>query len=178
MSLDFAISKLFQRIEELERIVNNQARQINNMVREGRVVEAYPEDGTAVVETFGDGSKSKRHPWFTQAGGISDFVPLSVNQRVVLISPTGETGKGIILPGGYTDEFAQPHNQGDQAMRKIGDSSDLMTGTRRRIVADEIELVGNVRIKGGVLTHNEVNVGDDHRHKEVMPGPSLTGEPA
>ena len=176
-SFDFAFSKLFQRIEELERVVNSQSRQINNLFREGRIVEVHPDKGTAVVEMFGDGSKTKQIPWLTQAGDINDFVPPSVGQRVIIASPTGEPGRAVIMPGGYSDQFQQPHDAGSEAMRKVGSSSDLMTGSKRRIVADEIEFIGNVRITGEVLEHNGRNVGDDHRHTDVKRGGDLTGPP-
>lgn len=179
MSADYnlAFSRLFARIEGLESAMNDAQRRMNNILREGKVVEMYPEEGLAVVEAFGDGSRTKKSPWFTQSGGIKDFVPLSVGQRVMLFSPTGDPGKAVIMPGGYTDQFDQPHNQGEEAKRTIGTSSDLMTGGKRVIVADEIELRGNVRIVGSVLEHNGRNVGDDHKHTEVIKGADLTGPP-
>jgi phage baseplate assembly protein V len=138
MNLDFSV--LFRRIEDLQRQINNHARQINNIFREGKVVEVYPEEGVAVVEMYGEGSKTKKIPWLSQSGGIKDFVPPSVGQRVVMFSPGGESGKAVIMPGGYSDQFPQPHNKGDEAKRTIGDSSDLMTGESRLINAKTIEL--------------------------------------
>ncbi len=34
-----------------------------------------------------------------------------------------------------------------------------------------------VKITSDTLTHNDTSIGDDHKHKDVMAGSSLTGEP-
>ncbi len=175
--MDHSFNKLLTRIEELERVVNNQARKINDTFREAKVVEVYPDEGVVEIEAYGEGSKTKKVPWLMQAGGINDFVPPSKGQRVMLVSPSGEAGKSFVMPGGYSDQYPQPHDKGDEAFRKIGDTTDLMTGGKRRIVAAEIELVGNVRISGGVLEHEGRNVGHDHKHTEVIKGGDLTGPP-
>ena len=40
-----------------------------------------------------------------------------------------------------------------------------------------IEAGGEINTKSGRLDHNGINVGFDHKHRDVMPGPSPTGDP-
>ena len=39
------------------------------------------------------------------------------------------------------------------------------------------DMAGGTRIAGGALSHNGVNIGSDHVHGEVEPGPGTTGVP-
>lgn len=168
---------LMRRIEEAEQLLNQHDRRINEMFREASVVDVDFEKGLATVRSYGDESESKWLPWLTQAGTVNDYVPLAKEQRVLILNPSGEAGKGIILPGGYSDMFGQPHNADGEAKRVVGASSDLMTGSVRRIEAATIELVGDVRIRGGVLTHEDKNVGHDHKHTGVEPGGGISDVP-
>ena len=45
------------------------------------------------------------------------------------------------------------------------------------IKAANITLEGDVSVKGSSLTHNDTNVGDDHKHSDVDTGPDDTGPP-
>lgn len=35
----------------------------------------------------------------------------------------------------------------------------------------------NIKLYSDTLTHNDVDIGYTHKHKDVMPGPALTGPP-
>lgn len=176
IQFDVVFAKLMARIEDLERVVNQQDRRINEMFREGEILEAF-EDGTYEAKFYGDESRTKRIEHPQQAGEISDWVPYSKGQRVLLVNPSGEPGKGFILPAGYTDSFDQPHNKLGEAFRKVGASTDLTTGGKRVITASLIELRGNVHVIGGSLRHNDKNVGDDHTHGGIIPGGADTDIP-
>jgi phage baseplate assembly protein gpV len=94
---------------------------------------------------------------------------------VILISPTGEPGKGLILPGGYSSQYTQPHDKVAEARRVIGDTSILSTGETHIIESPRIILRGKVTIEGPCVTHNGIDIGSSHKHQDVMPGPALTG---
>lgn len=170
-------AELMRRIEEAERLLNQHDRRLNEMFREASVLDVDFEKGVATVRAYGDESESTWLPWLTQAGTVNDYVPLAKDQRVLVLNPSGEAGKGIILPGGYSDMFGQPHTGEGEAKRIVGESSDLMTGSHRRIEAATIELVGDVHITGGVLTHEGKNVGHDHKHEDVQTGADESGVP-
>lgn len=134
---DIVFAKLMARIEELERTVNQLDRRMNEMYREGEILETY-EDGTYEARFYGDESKTKRIEHPQQAGEISDWVPYSKGQRVLLINPSGEPGKGFIIPAGYTETYDQPHNKLGEAFRKVGSSTDLTADGKRQITSGEI----------------------------------------
>ncbi|MBN9308724.1 MAG: phage baseplate assembly protein V [Devosia sp.] len=165
--------RLLDRIASLEAEVVRLQRRVNNTFREARVEELYPSEGLARVSAHG--ASSKKVPWLQRAGDIRDWDPPTVGERVMLISPTGEPGKGLILPGGYSSQFQQPHDKGGEAKRVVGDTSDLWTSDTRVIESPRIILRGKVTIEGPCVTHNGIDIGSSHRHQDVMPGPALTG---
>lgn len=173
--------RLFRRIATVERRINDTERRIRNMFREGKV-DTVNEDGTVIVQMDGE-LKSKPVPWLTRAGDINDWSPPSKGERVLLISPSGELGQGLCLVGGYSEDFAQPHDKLGEHKRVVGETSDTTTENSRTIVAENILLTGNVTIEGdlkssgGVFEHEGKNVGHDHKHKDVKSGPDKTGEP-
>lgn len=57
------------------------------------------------------------------------------------------------------------------------DGISVVSPTKVTVQAPDIGLVGNVAASGGTLTHNGVNVGDNHQHSGVESGPSNTGGP-
>jgi phage baseplate assembly protein gpV len=165
--------RLIDRIATLEAEVIRLQRRVNNTFREARVEEVYPGEGLARVNAHGAGSK--KVPWLQRAGDIRDWDPPSVGERVLLISPTGEPGKGLILPGGYSKQYGQPHDKLAEARRVIGETSILSTGETHVIESPRIILRGKVTIEGPCVTHNGIDIGSSHKHQDVMPGPALTG---
>lgn len=121
MSADLIFSRLMQRIEHLEAQVNLLQRKQNNIFREGRVTEIDAQSGTAVVDA--QGIESAMIPWLQRSGDIRDWEPPTVGERIILLSPTGDPGRGMILPGGYSDQFPQPHQKAAEAFRVVGDTS-------------------------------------------------------
>jgi len=166
--------RLFGRIAQLEAQIGHLNRRVNSTLREARVLEVF-DDGTAVVE--GHGGKSKKIPWLQRAGSIRDWDPPAEGERVLMLSPNGDEGRALILPGGYSKQYGQPHNKLGESKRQIGDASDLFTGTQRVIESQLIILRGTVKIEGGGVTHNGVNIGDTHRHTDVFPGGGTSGTP-
>lgn len=166
---------LFRRIAQLEGMLVDMNRRMNNVMREGRVTDVDPETGLAIVDA--QGGKSPPSPWLQRAGSIRDWDPPTPGERVILLSPGGDISRSMILPGGYSQQYGQPHNKLGEARRQIGAASDTFSGSQRVIEAQLIILRGTVQIEGPGLTHNGVNVGDTHKHTDVMTGGALTGLP-
>lgn len=167
--------RLVSRIAQLEASLADMSRRVNNVMREARVLEVDPDTGMAIVEA--QNGKSKPIPWMQRSGSIRDWDPPTAGERVLMLSPGGDPGRAMILPGGYSEQYGQPHNKLGEARRQIGAASDTFSGSQRVIEAQLIILRGTVRIEGPGLTHNGVNVGDTHKHTDVMPGGALTGLP-
>lgn len=62
-------------------------------------------------------------------------------------------------------------------MELIADGMLRINATTVEINADNVIINGNTKITGDMLTHNNVNVGDDHKHSGVDAGSSNTGNP-
>jgi hypothetical protein len=99
-----------------------------------------------------------------------------------LINPGGEIGKhSRTLSYGPTDESAEP--QGDDGFARVfsegstsiairdGEIRLTVGGTTVSITAEGVSQTGGYR------RHDGKNVGKDHKHGQVEPGPGLTGDP-
>ncbi len=180
-----------RRFADLEAAVEDLRRRQANQMREGRITGVDYERGVATVEM--DGLPSKEIPWVQRAGDVKDWDPPSVGERVTVMSPTGDPGQGLITPGGWSNDHPAPHNKGgDRYVKTTGtihldaDTSVMVLAAERvdiraktvRLEAETVEIEGKVSITGDRLEHNGRNVGDDHQHTNVKPGPSMTGPPA
>lgn len=120
MNQEFIFSRLMDRIENLESQVNSLHRKMNNTLREGRVKEVDGGSGMAIVDA--QGIETTQIPWLQRSGSIQDWDPPAVGERIILLSPNGDPGRGLILPGGYSDQYSQPHNKLGEAFRKTGET--------------------------------------------------------
>jgi phage baseplate assembly protein V len=167
--------RLIQRLAFLEATVVDLQRQVNNTFREAKVLELFPEEGLARVEAHG--AKSKKVPWLQRAGSIRDWDPPEPGERVILLSPTGEPGKGLILPGGYSDQYGQPHDKAKEARRIVDDGTSILSTKTQHIIESQLIILrGHVKIEGPRVEHNQRNIGDTHRHEDAG-GTGLSGIP-
>lgn len=121
------ITRFLEKIQVLERVVARQEVRINNMFREGTVKEVDYAKGVAIVDAHG--VESKEVPWMEPAGDIVEWTPPSIGQRVMLVSPGGQPGRGFLIPGGFTDSVPQPHNVGAEKRIKIGGAQLTFSGS-------------------------------------------------
>lgn len=170
MSSAAALAKI---ILELEERIEQLDRRLNNMVREARVTKVDAEKGLVKVEAHG--LASGWMPWLTRAGDIREWVPPTIGERVVCVSPTGEPGQGFMLAGGYSSQFAQPSTDPGERLIQLGDNIISMTKARAivgfkgegRVVVkkDLVKLKtkdGHVVLKDGdIIVSTEPIVGDD-----------------
>ncbi|MGH0004859.1 hypothetical protein ACQU0X_32760 [Pseudovibrio ascidiaceicola] len=166
---------LLWRFEFMENRIRQLERSQNNLMREGRVTKTH-NDGTLEVDM--QGLASDRLHQITRAGALTEWAPATEGERVLVLNPTGEPGRGLVLPGGYTDGHKQPHDKLGEWFKGAGGSFVKMTGDVIELNASKIRLVGEVEAEGKSLTHNGKNVGDDHDHTKVTPGPARTGPPS
>lgn len=174
-----AVFHILRRMAELEAIVSRQQVRINNMLREGKVLDVDYDKGLATVEAHG--IETKEIPWLQQAGDISEWTPISKDQRVLVFSPNGDLSRAVIMPGGYTDDNPAPHDKGAEKRVKIGGAviTHSAKGFFIEVDGTEYQFTGEGFIQtGGKKEHDGVNVGKDHKHTEVFPGDALTGPPA
>jgi hypothetical protein len=63
---------------------------------------------------------------------------------------------------------------------KIGGNADVeVSGNLTAEIGGmtEIKSGGEIALKSPKLTHNEINIGYDHKHRDVMPGAGISGVP-
>ncbi len=169
---------LVRRIEQIEAQLNQLDRRQNNFLREGTVTELFAEEGLARVDAHG--LVSKKVPWLQRAGSIREWTPPAIGERIVLISPSGEPGQGLILPGGYTGRFPQPHDKAGEKRVTVGEVSITQTGEGVFIEAGGVRVeitADGLRVLGGRVVHNVKSIGDDHKHLGVKPGGGITDIP-
>ncbi|TAA54631.1 phage baseplate assembly protein V [Shinella sp. JR1-6] len=172
MNFDQAVMKLVRRVAQLERIVERQTVRINSMIREGTVLDVDYTKGLAIVDAHG--IPTKPTPWLEPANSdYAEWTPMAKNQRVMLFSPGGDLGRAFILPGGYTDEAAQPHQTQGERLTKFGDT------TFRQSASGFFLAVGGCSFSftgagfyqtGGRQDHDGKNVGSTHGHESAPPG--------
>lgn len=188
------MNQLLAYIEGLEARINELERRQANMFREGEITEVDFEKGLAVMKA-GD-IETPASSWLTRAGSVRDWNPVTQGERAIWISPTGDPEKGLILPGGFSQKFAQNHKTGAETRRTIGGydftesasgavwsvggatmtlSSDGLTieagGSTFRLTS------GGYNQTGGSKTHEGKNVGASHIHSGVQRGGAQTNPP-
>lgn len=165
-SLPEMVANLHRRLAEVERRLRGRS-------RDGKVVEANEAEGLYRVE-FNENGRTFRGPWMRvqaiSAGGIDIQAEPKVGQAVTVTSESGDMTDGQISLSSFSDGAPRPHDKAGELKIKKGDVSILVSG-------GGVEIVGDLTITGGAVTHNGVNIGDTHTHSGVETGPGDTGQP-
>lgn len=165
------VRRVFARIERAERRVAMM--NLSGKVKPG---SQDPEKRTLrlVLGESSDGREVLSPPVRWQeagAGGMKVHSQPADNEQMILVSASGTVGAGsIAVPATYDKDNEAPSTSSDTAVLERG-------GGRIELGPNGIELIGNVRARGGVLEHENRNVGHDHKHTDVMKGGDLTGPP-
>jgi len=104
------------RLAELER------RQENLL----RVATIFEVDHDAARVRVRDGDfESAPVPWLSHraAGAAADWDPPRLGERCLVVSPSGDPGNAVALPGLYCDAFPPPSNAPGDTFRQHGDGS-------------------------------------------------------
>lgn len=165
---------IIHQIQELDR-------RVQSMVRFGRVKEVNPqraqvrfEDGAVQTSDWVDWQEPG-------SGRVRSWTAPKVGQEVVILSPSGELGQAIAMPGSYNRENRAPSSDPDEhVMAQTDDVRISMKGNAVTFKLGGTTIVmsaDGVKITGGKIIHDNVNIGSNHTHKGVEPGSGNTGEP-
>lgn len=181
-------------------------RLLENLVRLGTIAEV--DHQAARVKVQSGRLFTGWLPWVApRAGADREWHPPTVDEQVVLLSPSGQTANGVVLVGLFSDDH--PAN-GDRAglhrytyadgavieydsvahhLRAIlpaGGSTELVSPGGISITGD-ITHQGNYTQTGNQTVTGKVTVSDDvvargislvtHKHAGVTPGSGTTGAP-
>jgi len=157
MADDF--ERLIFRITELERRVRNQ-------LRTGRVAEVdYQNARVKVIDEDGDQHKLTTAwlPWAEVGGQIKSWNPPVKDQQVIVVSPSGEVGQGVVLPAAFSDHHPQPSTSGSEQLVTFGETTVRLTEGEARIISPKIVLEGDVHLGGdsGKLVHRKGDLDSD-----------------
>lgn len=172
------IADLHLRLAEIERRARNRKRtgtikEVDNAKGLARVLVSSP-DGKEFLTGW--------IPWKEVAsGGIKSHIPPTAGEQVDVVSESGDLTDGIIDMSTPSSTNKRPHD-GPEAVITLG-ATRLMIADGKVTITADVEINGDVAINGGVeiigptVTHNTKNIGDTHKHSDVLPGPSQTGPP-
>lgn len=174
------LQELVFRLTELER-------RVRNTVRHAEVVEVDAAKGLVkVVDKGGGDGKDLPSPWLPWAelgaprsgGNGTTWRPPAVGQKMLWVSPSGNPGEGICLPSAFSNDCAQPSQDGAAHVETIGDARTTMkngshklevggasvevTPGKITLKCGEIVLEGNVHLggEGGEQVHRKGDVDD------------------
>lgn len=128
------------------------------------------------VDEKGNPVKSPWRPYSQHAGALSQHIPLSVGQQMLLISPDGDLEQGIGVPYGWSNANPSPSTDAKTIAGSFGGVSWSLTGGVLSLKGG-LTVAGDFKASGGVFTHNSKDVGSDHVHSGVQTGGGNTGAP-
>ncbi|WP_265044155.1 phage baseplate assembly protein V [Wolbachia endosymbiont (group A) of Epagoge grotiana] len=87
-------------------------------------------------------------PWITsRAGEERSWLPPSINEQVVILSPLGELSLGVVLSGIYQQKYAAPENKKEINSVKFQDGTKFTYDKGKHHL--EIEVVDKITLKAG-----------------------------
>jgi len=160
----------------LHKVADDLDRRLASVFLNGKVDEV---DGDRVrLELLPKDSRTGKpflSPWVQvqeAAGQTGTHFPVKKGDPMRLLSPNGELGpQSLAVRDGYTGDAANPTDKKQHELMIAHDGAVRIKGGAIVIEGDSLD------IKTGTLTHNGVNIGDDHNHTGVVPGGGISGDP-
>ncbi|OCC05118.1 hypothetical protein BA190_09385 [Labrys sp. WJW] len=194
MTFDDVLAHLLARIAEVER-------KLDGMVTQGPVHSVDADAGTVRLRLGGTDDEpflSAPIPYAQFMGALKVHTPPSIGQQMTALAGAGDFRQGLAIPMTKSDANPSPSTKGDENVATYGgfriklDGSDLqvtkggvsVTINDKVAIVSDVTIKGNVTIEGdfkasgGAFEHEGKNVGHDHIHTGVLPGPANTGPPA
>lgn len=131
-------------------------------------------------------------PYAQMAGALKIHTPPSEGQQYTVFAPGGDLQQAVALPLSWSESNAAPSGAEDENVVTYGDvrielRSDVMRLSIGDVVMEtdgvgmtltgDLTVEGDVRFLNGVVTHNDKDIGDTHRHGGVISGGANTDVP-
>lgn len=98
------------------------ARRLDNLIRLGTIAEVDHASARCRVKT--GGLLTTWLPWMAhRAGNTLTWDPPTIGEQVIVFSPSGEPGAGLVLTGIYTTAHDQPSNSADDHLTQWPDGA-------------------------------------------------------
>lgn len=158
----------------MRRDIGDLKRRMRGRSREGVVAEVNEAEGLYRVR-FAEGDRPFVGPWMRvqalSTGGVKIQAEPVVGQAVTVTSESGDLADGVIALSSFSSDEPRPGSAGGELVIAAG--SVLF-----KVTSAGVEITGPLTINGASVTHNGTNIGDDHVHSGVDPGPASTGGPS
>ena len=196
-----AISELQETIAETRADLARERAARERMFRKGKVTDVdaakqrYRQE--VGLDESGNPVKSAWIPYGQVAGALKIHSPPSVGQQMVQISPDGDFDQAFGFPLTFSDDNKSPSDKSDEDVATRGKTKDTTRADSRQIETGSASIkvedgkltltVGGASLtidgdghhfSGGIVEHDNKKIDATHKHKDVMPGGALTGEPA
>ncbi|MGB0468571.1 MAG: phage baseplate assembly protein V [Pontibacterium sp.] len=112
---------------DLHYLVSDLQRRVANMVRRGRVhsVDLQAQPPRCRVE-FQENVVSGWLPWVSgRAGTRKDWEPLTVGERVLVVSESGELANGVVISGLNNTDYSVPSTSPDEHVTRYEDGTQI-----------------------------------------------------
>lgn len=166
------IADLYGKLAEMDRRSRNRR-------RTGTIAEIDYDKGKYRVKISEQDGKPFLTSWVKTrqlgAGLVKVDVLLQAGEQVDVISENGDGTDAVIDLSTYSDSNERT-NKDTPYLISIGDASFALSGDTLTQTAGTIKLIGDVEVTG-TITCNDKDISDTHKHKDVMPGGSLSGVP-
>jgi phage baseplate assembly protein gpV len=194
-----SLRALAQRLGLIERRLVEQDQRLARQLLRGKVKEVRKKDGDWQVRVdLGQAGSDEPvlSPWVhvqpASSGALKIKVKPTEGEAMTVLSPSGVVGSGSwAVRSPFTDTHPAPEGDEDVVIERgetrltIEDGKVVMSTGDARIelaggdikISGKIEIHGDVAIDGGSLTHKGANIGNTHRHINVMPGLAISGPP-
>jgi phage baseplate assembly protein gpV len=186
--------RLAMRLDRMEKRLVEQDQRLARTILRGKVSAVRKQEGDWQVrlEIARDQDSGDRvlSPWVpvqpASAGALKIKVKPTQGEGMTLISPSGVVGTASwAIRSPFDQDHPAPEGDEDVVLERgrsrltIEDGKIVISTGSGRIELDgeDIRINGKAAITGDTLTHNRVPIGDKHTHKNVMPGPGLSGPP-
>ncbi len=156
-------------------------RRLLNQMREGTVVEHHPDDPRKIRVDVGPEGTPVHSPWIEfseRSGAVKTISRPSIGERVTVLSPDGELGLASrVVLGGFSKKNEHPEQAADGELVQTIGSSVFRFHAGGLDVKGRLHVDGEFKAKGGTFEHEDVFVGNTHKHTDVLPGGGLSGPP-
>lgn len=167
-------------------------RRIENLIRLGTVAEVDLSSTPARCRVKSGNITTDFLPFINgRAGTTSDWDPVTIGEQVMILSPSGETGAGIVMPAIHQASIPAPSASADEFVRKFPDGATIkynhasghldVIGIKTATIQAETSVLidtPDATFTGNVQIHGNTTIDQKLTYKGGMQGSSESGASA
>lgn len=119
-------------------------------------------------------------PWYPHPETGKSSIPLKKGQVVGVVNPTGDPRQGFLIRGGYSEGNPSPNDDMDANIFDDAGVRVSVAGGALQISVGGVTVVisgEGMTVTGGMVRHDEKNIGSTHTHGGILPGGASTAGP-